>query len=502
MLEVRSMSRVLSVAFVLLFTVPALAKPPSENKPCAVLVAASARPQNFAEWLMQSSSFADLPPTRLDLPVLVVGAGPGGLVQIRELLNRRIAVEAVERHSDIGGLWNHSNPQSPAYDSLRMDTSRATSHFGEPGEKNEWPDYFDRQTALEFLKEYARRHALMEKIRLNVAVTRLEKDPAGAWRAFFSDGTSRLYRAVAIASGKYNRQTAEIPASLRAQAEVAKLRWLHSSEYRNPGQSGLAGEQVLVVGASNSAIDIATELAHTAERVWLSVRSTRWFIPEYVFGIPSDEFATSGPKLPHWLEMPIFKLLQRLLVGHPRSFGFAAPDHALLDKLPVPDRGILRAIQDGKVQLRSNVDKIEPDGSVRFAPSTQPSDELVRPTAIVFATGYHRAFPFLPQDLQVEPEKFPLLAFHPTERGLFFLIEPTVPEGAWGMLSESAQTIAGFLVAESQGRESVLKRFDGARLSNPPDYKGHLFRAEDNLHVDPDRFRKLHSDARAFFQGQ
>lgn len=492
-----SLRPVLAIAFLLSGATNALGALPV----CAPVLLP---PQNFADWLSQASPDAlPLPRTRTDLSVLVLGVGPGGLVQIKKLQDRGIPVEAAERHSEFGGLWNSSNPLSPAYDSLRMDSSRATSHFGEPGDKKEWPDYFDRETALRFLNDYATRHQLAQKIRFNMEVTRIEKDPSGSWNTFFSDGSMRSYRAVVLAPGKYNRDNALVPDPLRAQADASGLHWLHSSNYRNPIQSGLQGQRVLVVGGSNSAVDIATELAETADTVWLSIRSTRWPVPPYVFGTPADEFASNGPKLPHNIEMFVFNLLQRMLVGHPRRFGFADPDHALLDKLPFPDRGILSAIKKGKIQLRSNIAAIDPDGTVRFATSARPDDESVNPTAIVFATGYKQRFPFLPQEFQnFESEgTLPLLSFHPTERGLFFLIEPTVPEGSWPMLAESAESYAAFLEAETLGLETNLAVFDSARLTNPMDLKGKFLKAADGTHVDPARFRKAHSDARAFFAG-
>ncbi len=412
-------------------------------------------------------------------------------------------MEGAELHSDLGGLWNRSHPDSPAYDSLKMDTSRATSHFGTPGAKGQWPDYFDRETAFRFLDDYASRHSLRQRIRFGTAVTSIRRDASGAWNVGFSDSSSRLYRAVVIATGKHSRRSAKVPKELAAQAETAGVRWIHASAYRNGAQSGLVDKRVLIVGGSNTAVDLATELSSVAAKVWLSVRSTRWLIPEYVFGIPADEFAANGPKLPYWIEIRLFSLLQRWLVGRPQSFGFAPPDHGLLEKLPVPDRGIVKALREGKVALRSDVEEIESDGSVHFVPSLQPSAEIVRPEVVVFATGYDRQFPFLDRAYRNfnSAGELPLLTFHPTERGLFFLIEPTVPEGSWPILAESAETVAVYLAAEaSGGHESALAQFDQARLTPAPDYKGSLFRAANDLHVDPKRFRQFHADARAFFR--
>jgi hypothetical protein len=67
------------------------------------------------------------------------------------------------------------------------------------------------------------------------------------------------------------------------------------------------------------------------------------------------------------------------------------------------------------------------------------------------------------------------------------------------MLAQSAETAAAFLRAETLTDGVNLDRFDRARRSPAPDYKGNIFRLSDDLHVDPKRFTEMHTDARAFF---
>lgn len=62
-----------------------------------------------------------------------------------------------------------------------------------------------------------------------------------------------------------------------------KVRQLHSSEYRRP--EDLDGEHVLVVGAGNSAAQLAVELHAAGRRVTVAAPGGMWFLPKYVAGV-------------------------------------------------------------------------------------------------------------------------------------------------------------------------------------------------------------------------
>ena len=47
---------------------------------------------------------------------------------------------------------------------------------------------------------------------------------------------------------------------------------------------------MLVVGAGNSACDIAVETAHTRGPCDISMRRGNWFFPKTMFGIPTAEW--------------------------------------------------------------------------------------------------------------------------------------------------------------------------------------------------------------------
>ena len=61
---------------------------------------------------------------------------------------------------------------------------------------------------------------------------------------------------------------------------------VHSSTYKRPDP--FRGRRVLVVGAGNSAADIAVDVARFASRASLSMRDGTYFIPKRMFGRPVD----------------------------------------------------------------------------------------------------------------------------------------------------------------------------------------------------------------------
>ena len=97
-----------------------------------------------------------------------------------------------------------------------------------------------------------------------------------------SIGTTRPTDAIVVATG-YSR-VAHIPdwpgRSLYSRPIV------HSADYRNPRP--YAGQRVLVVGAGNSAADIATELLEVGAIVQMSVRTPPNIVRRSAFGVPTQ----------------------------------------------------------------------------------------------------------------------------------------------------------------------------------------------------------------------
>ena len=339
--------------------------------------------------------------------VCVIGAGPAGLSAGRALRRLGVAYDQYERHTDAGGIWDLDNPGTPMYESAHFISSRKTSgFFGFPMPES-YPDYPGHRRILDYTRRFADAYGLREHIRFGTAVTGVEQDGDG-WTVELGDGNRLPYRAVVCATGV--TWTPRLP---HHEGEFAgEVR--HSVTYRDPAE--FRGKRVLIVGLGNSGADIACDAAANAEAAFVSVRRGYHVIPKHIFGIPTDEFAESGPQLPLKLEQPVFKALLRLLQGDLTRLGLPRPDHRLFESHPLLNDRLVDHLRHGDVAVKADVARF--DGTkVRFTDGTSEEIDLV-----LYATGYDWAIPYVPEKYfrwrDGRPELY-LTAFNREHRNLF-----------------------------------------------------------------------------------
>jgi len=436
-------------------------------------------------WLAQEAAHEGPSLTSPKLPVLVMGAGPAGLAALRALQDRGIAAIGVERHSGVGGMWDTQNPGSPAYASLTTLGSLASQHLGDPWPEGT-PNFVSHGQALEYLRAFAERHALIRQIRFQTEVLSVDKSPQETWlvqsRGPAGEVQTQEYRAVIVATGRHHRSHAHVPEDLRQALESIGRPFIHSADYRTP--EPYRGKRVLIIGLGNSAADIATEISAVTASTVVSVRSSPWIVPLTVLGKPAEEIGNAGPDwVPHALEIAVFNLIRRATVAHPTTLGLPAPDHELLQKLPIADRGFVRAVKSGHIVLKTNV---APDASF---------------DAIILATGYRQAFPFLGDRFGnvADPDSpIPFLIFHPREPGLCFMNEVVVPQSTWSIFPTQADALAAYFQAETD-RPERARDFNRRRAIPNPNFKGSLFSRENGLHVKPSDYVIPLGDLTAWF---
>ena len=166
--------------------------------------------------------------------------------------------EILERGSAVGSTWRGH------YDRLALNTSRWYSTLSREPFPRSAGVFPTRDDFVRYLESYAERYEA--RVRYGVRVDRI--DPCdGGWLVATSDG-DRVARQVVVAMG--HEHTPRLPDWPGRHAFSGQV--LHASEYRNA--TGFAGADVLVVGAGNSAMDIAYDLAvGGAARVRIAVRT-------------------------------------------------------------------------------------------------------------------------------------------------------------------------------------------------------------------------------------
>ena len=231
------------------------------------------RPRTFDAWLRQPASPRPLPKTDSQLPVLVVGAGPAGMAAMIALQQAGVDFEGIEYHSQVGGIWDQSNPLSSVYDSLTTNTSRYTTHLG-TAMPREWPDYPNHSQARGYLQRCAEESGILPHIRFLTSFEGAVKSDRQTWTAALRSvgehkSETREYRAIIFATGLHNKKNRVFPEPLRTQAVAGGLDVMHSSDYRNPAR--FADKRVLVVGLGVSGTDIANEVSRVAARTLLVI---------------------------------------------------------------------------------------------------------------------------------------------------------------------------------------------------------------------------------------
>ena len=305
---------------------------------------------------------------------VVIGAGPAGLATSRELGRRGVEHVVLERGDSIGHTWAN------LYDSLVLHTGKHLSSL--PGLR------FPRTTSLfpsrlEFL-DYLHRYAgaFRLPLELNANVIDVVRGARG-WTLRTDGGVDVCARAVVVATGIVaNPHVADIPGRERFRGEVA-----HSVDYRRPER--YRGHRVLVVGAGNSAGEIAAELASAGVDVTLAVRSGARVVPRQLFGVPIQYLAVGLNVLPRRAHPGIAEAIARLSERIRGPAVLPRPRAGRCLDIPLIGFHLVDAIRSGAIRLKGGIAELTADGA-RFADgSDEPFDRMI------LATGYRAALGIL-----------------------------------------------------------------------------------------------------------
>ncbi|MCU1615565.1 MAG: FAD-dependent pyridine nucleotide-disulfide oxidoreductase [Frankiales bacterium] len=203
------------------------------------------------------------------LDVLVIGAGQAGLALAWHLKRAGARFLVIDAGSRVGDAWRSR------WDSLRLFS--AAEYDSLPGLPFPAPagTYPTKDLVADYLEDYARSMGL--PVLLRIRVTRLQKSAEGFTAE--STGGTFIARQVVVATGGY--ASPHVPRDL-ARGLGPEVVQLHSAEYRRA--SDLPGGPVLVVGAGNSGVQIAQELASSGQRVSLAVGARPYMVPQRPLG--------------------------------------------------------------------------------------------------------------------------------------------------------------------------------------------------------------------------
>jgi cation diffusion facilitator CzcD-associated flavoprotein CzcO len=306
--------------------------------------------------------------------VIVIGAGPSGLAVARELRHRHgISALVVDKAAAPAVSWRNR------YDNFRLNTNGYLSHL--PGQRipltaGRWPT---KEDMVRYFDRYVRQQDIT--LALGCEVNRIDRS-ANGWLIDTASGEIRT-PAVVLATGKY--RTPVVPPWPGLGEFTGEL--VHSGHFRNAWP--FAGRDVLVVGAGNSAADIAVQLAENgARKVWLAVRTPPHLVRRAIGPVPSDIFLELFARVPARVVDPVIAQLNRLLFGDLSVYGFHRPPLGL--KATVEQRGriptladeLVEAVRSGRVEVVAAVAAVESNRVIL------DDGTAVKPEVIVAATGF------------------------------------------------------------------------------------------------------------------
>jgi flavin-binding monooxygenase-like protein len=308
----------------------------------------------------------------------IIGAGPVGLGMAKALKVSGIPYDQFEADDDVGGNWYHG-----VYFTTHTISSRRVTEYPEYPMPAEYPDYPSQNQVLAYLRDYTRHFALADNISFNTKVLMARPRPDQLWDVTLATGETRTYKGLVVSNGHdWSRRYPEYPGEFAGE-------YIHSKDYKRPEQ--LAGRRVLVIGAGNSASDIASEAARVGLSSDVSMRRGYWFVPKILFGKPFHEAFPLAT--PIWLHRLLLRMVLKIAVGDYRRYGLQRPDHKLFTSVPTVSSELLHYLRHGRITPRPDVARF--DGNrVEFVDGSAGTYDLV-----VCATGFNLEFPFFPKGL-------------------------------------------------------------------------------------------------------
>lgn len=410
--------------------------------------------------------------------VCVVGGGPAGLSLARTFLRHGIPFDIYERHSDVGGLWDQSNPGSPVYDSAHFISSKTQSHYHDFPMPDDYPDYPSNRQIHAYMKLFADEYGLREHVHFNTSVEKTALHPDGTWTVTLSTGETKNYGSLVCANGtNWHPAMPDYPGTFTGEMR-------HAVTFRSMDE--FRGKRVLVIGAGNSGCDIACDAAKGADAAFISLRRGYHFLPKHLFGIPADVFAHEGPHLPMWLTQRVFGVILRILNGDVTRLGLQKPDHRLFETHPILNTQLLHYLSHGDIKAKPDVARFE-DKMVHFKDGTSEEIDLV-----LCATGYTWKVPYVDPALFTWKDNRPDLYMnlfsreHPSLYALGFM---ETNGGAYKLFDEMADLIARTIMARAEGDAAL----DASIATDRPDLSGGIKFVGSSRHatyVEIDAYRK------------
>ena len=335
--------------------------------------------------------------------VCVIGAGPSGLAAAKNAVLAGLEVTVFEKNDKVGGNWvfNSATGHSSVYENTHIISSKVLSEFEDFPMPEHYPDYPKHNQIQAYFESYAGHFGVMPHICFRHNVVSAVPQADGGWQIDYidADGTSHsaYFDVLMVANGHHwAPKLPEYPGHFTGT-------YMHSHDFKGIDDSW-RGQSVLVIGAGNSACDIAVESARLAGQVCLSMRSPQWFVPKFMFGKPSDVTGANLNFLPRRLKQWLMTCMLRITQGRYEKYGLPENRKPVLSHHPTMNSDLLDFIRHGRITPVPGIQRFDGD-TVQFSDGSRR-----RFDRICACTGFWIKFPFFAPELLdfQHAEKVPL----------------------------------------------------------------------------------------------
>lgn len=386
--------------------------------------------------------------------IAIIGAGFAGLGAAEAFARHGIDYDQFEQGDSLGGIWARKEYQ--AVHLITPKDATAYTRFPMPAE---YPDFPNAPAVHRYLKDFAEQHHLLERLHCHTTVTSVRPEEGGKhWRIRFATGEEYLYDGVVAATG--NHQVPHVP-DVEGHFDGEQF---HSHDY--PGPDHFRGKRVLIVGAGNSAADLAVTSGRLAASTHLSMREGHWILPKCLIGRPTSTVLVGW--MPVWLLRLYLRAILAIAVGDYRRYGLPKPAHGLFTREPTVSDQLLPLIRHGHIVPQPGVRRLE-GREVEFTNGHRASYDV-----ICWATGFRLALPYLdPAVMQIRDDQPTAIAgTYSAGYPNFYLFgvghftRPIPRYGVGPMISAGADVLALSVLAQRRLRTPLGKLV--ARLSPKP----------------------------------
>jgi len=222
----------------------------------------------------------------MELDVLVVGAGFGGVYGVYRYRQQGLKVKCVEAAPGVGGVWYHNRYPGARCDVRSVDYSYS---FSEELQKEwRWKErYSDQKEILAYIEWVVDRLDLARDIELNTRVTKAHWNASTArWEVETDNGKSYSCRFLVLATGALSSpKELDFPGLDRFKGE-----WYQTSKWPHHDVS-FRGKNVGVIGTGSSGIQCIPVIAETAKSLKVFQRTPAFSMPARNVPLSDEELS-------------------------------------------------------------------------------------------------------------------------------------------------------------------------------------------------------------------